>query len=114
MAPKKTSNKQGKKKATEKPKETEPEPLVEMIDLEQQLAKGGNVPALINQVSDDTKKKAAYIVHDWALKGSQAVWRMACLIEMERRRNLMAPLQESTMVYMGQVVARRAAPRRLS
>ena len=114
MAPKKTSKKEGKKKAKEKPKEKEPEPLVEMIDLEEQLAKGGNVPALINQVSEETNKKAAYIVHDWQLKGSQAVWRMACLIEMERRRNLMAPLQESTMVYMGQVVARRAAPRRLS
>ena len=85
-----------------------------MIDLEEQLAKGGNVPALINQVSEETNKKAAYIVHDWQLKGSQAVWRMACLIEMEKRKSLMAPLQESTMVYMGQVVARRAAPRRLS
>ena len=114
MAPKKTSKKEGKKKAKEKPKEKEPEPLVEMIDLEEQLAKGGNVPALINQVSEEPNKKAAYIVHDWQLKGSQAVWRMACLIEMERRRNLMAPLQESTMVYMGQVVACRAAPRRLS
>ena len=48
MAPKKTSNKQGKKKAKEKPKEKEPEPLVEMIDLEEQLARGGNTPALIN------------------------------------------------------------------
>ena len=114
MAPKKTSNKQGKKKAKEKPKEKEPEPLVEMIDLEEQLAKGGNVPALINQVSEGANKKAAHVVHGWQLKGGQAVWRMACLIEMERRRNLMAPLQESTMVYMGQVVARRAAPRRLS
>ena len=111
MGPKKQPTKKSKKDGKKKAKAKDPEPLVEMIDLDEQLAKGGNVPALINQ---ETNKKAAYIVHDWQLKGSQAVWRMACLIEMERRRNLMAPLQESTMVYMGQVVARRAAPRRLS
>ena len=114
MGPKKQPTKKSKKDGKKKAKENEPEPLVEMIDLEEQLTKGGNVLALINKVSEETNKKAAYIVHDWQLKGSQAVWRMACLIEMERRRNLMAPLQESTMVYMGQVVACRAAPRRLS
>ena len=35
---------------------------------------------------------------------------MQCLIEMEKRKSLMAPLQESTIVYMGLVVARCAAP----
>ena len=52
--PKKKSNKDGKKKKVEK----QPEPLVEMIDLEEQLAKGGNVPALINATSEDTKTLA--------------------------------------------------------
>ena len=111
MAPKKKrSNKDGKKKMVDK----QPEPLVEMIDLEDQLQRGGNVPALINATSDDTKTKAKELVIAWNLKGSQAQWRMQCLIEMEKRASLMAPLQENTMVYMGQVVARCAAPRRLS
>ena len=107
--PKKQSNKDGKKKKVEK----QPEPLVEMIDLEEQLQRGGNVPALINATSDETKTLAADLVAAWGLKGSQAWWRMQCLIEMEKRASLMAPLQESTIVYMGQVVARCAAPLRL-
>ena len=104
--PKKKSNKDGKKKKVEK----QPEPLVEMIDLEEQLAKGGNVPALINHATEETKALAKDLVAAWKLKGSQAWWRMQCLIEMEKRKSLMAPLQENTMVYMGQVFARRAAP----
>ena len=92
------------------PVEQQPEPLVEMIDLEEQLAKGGNVPALINATSDDTKTLAKELVTAWNLKGSQAWWRMQCLIEMEKRASLMAPLQMDTIVYMGQVVARCAAP----
>ena len=90
--------------------EKQPEPLVEMIDLEEQLAKGGNVPALINHATDDTKTLAKDLVEAWGLKGSQAQWRMQCLIEMEKRKSLMKPLQESTIVYMGLVVARCAAP----
>ena len=105
-APKKKSNKDGKKKKVEK----QPEPLVEMIDLEEQLAKGGNVPALINHASEETKQLAKDLVVAWNLKGSQAWWRMQCLIEMEKRKSLMAPLQENTIVYMGQVFSRRAAP----
>ena len=104
--PKKKSNKDGKKKAKEK----EPEPIVEMIDVEEQLKKRGNVPALINHASEETKQLAKDLVVAWNLKGSQAWWRMQCLIEMEKRKSLMAPLQESTMVYMGLVVARCAAP----
>ena len=104
--PKKKSNKDGKKKKVEK----QPEPLVEMIDLEEQLAKGGNVPALINHATDDTKTLAKDLVVAWGLKGSQAWWRMQCLIEMGKRKSLMKPLQESTIVYMGLVVARCAAP----
>ena len=110
MAPKKStkkkSNKEGKKKKVEK----QPEPLVEMIDLEEQLQRGGNVPALINATSEETKTLAKELVAAWGLKGSQAWWRMQCLIEMEKRASLMKPLQESTIVYMGQVVARCAAP----
>ena len=106
MAPKKKkSNKDGKKKMVDK----QPEPLVEMIDLEEQLQRGGNVPALINATSEDTKIKAKELVIAWNLKGSQAWWRMQCLIEMEKRESLMAPLQQSTMAYMGQVLARCAA-----
>ena len=110
MAPKKVpkqkSNKDGKKKKVEK----QPEPLVEMIDLEEQLQRGGNVPALINHAPEETKTLAKDLVAAWGLKGSQAWWRMQCLIEMEKRASLMKPLQESTIVYMGQVVARCAAP----
>ena len=104
-APAKKSKKDGKKKKVEK----QPEPLVEMIDLEEQLAKGGNVPALINATSEETKTLAKDLVAAWNLKGSQAQWRMQCLIEMEKRESLMAPLQQSTIAYMGQVVARCAA-----
>ena len=105
-APKKKSNKDGKKKKVEK----QPEPLVEMIDLEEQLQRGGNVPALINHATEETKALAKELVAAWGLKGSQASWRMQCLIEMEKRASLMAPLQEGTIVYMGLVVARCAAP----
>ena len=104
--PKKKSNKDGKKKKVEK----QPEPLVEMIDLEEQLQRGGNVPALINHAPEETKTLAKDLVAAWGLKGSQAWWRMQCLIEMEKRKSLMKPLQESTIVYMGLVVARCAAP----
>ena len=104
--PKKKSNKDGKKKKVEK----QPEPLVEMIDLEEQLQRGGNVPALINHAPEETKTLAKELVIAWNLKGSQAWWRMQCLIEMEKRKSLMKPLQESTIVYMGLVVARCAAP----
>ena len=104
--PKKKSNKDGKKKKVEK----QPEPLVEMIDLEEQLQRGGNVPALINHAPEETKTLAKDLVAAWGIKGSQAWWRMQCLIEMEKRKSLMKPLQESTIVYMGLVVARCAAP----
>ena len=110
MGPKKQPTKKSKKDGKKKAKAKEPEPLVEMIDLEEQLAKGGNVPALINATSDDTKTLAKDLVTAWNLKGSQAWWRMQCLIEMEKRASLMAPLQKDTIVYMGQVVACHAAP----
>ena len=105
MGPKKQPTKKSKKDGKKKAKAKDPEPLVEMIDLEEQLAKGGNVPALINATSEETKTLAKDLVAAWNLKGSQAQWRMQCLIEMEKRESLMAPLQQSTIVHMGQVVA---------
>ena len=50
---------------------------------------------------------------DWQLHGSQAVWKMTCLIEMEKKKSLMKPLSQEHIVYMGQVVSRRAASLRL-
>ena len=105
MGPKKQPTKKSKKDGKKKAKAKDPEPLVEMIDLDEQLAKGGNVPALINATSDGAKALAKELVVAWNLKGSQAWWRMQCLIEMEKRESLMAPLQQSTIVCMGQVVA---------
>ena len=58
MAPKKTSKKKSNKDGKKKKVEKQPEPLVEMIDLEGQLQRGGNVPALINATSDETKTLA--------------------------------------------------------
>ena len=110
MAPKKVPKKKSNKDGKKKKKEKQPEPLVEMIDLEEQLQRGGNVPALINHAPEETKTLAKDLVAAWNLKGSQAQWRMQCLIEMEKRKSLMKPLQESTIVYMGLVVARCAAP----
>ena len=110
MAPKKVPKQKSNKDGKKKKKEKQPEPLVEMIDLEEQLQRGGNVPALINHAPEETKTLAKELVAAWGLKGSQAWWRMQCLIEMEKRKSLMKPLQESTIVYMGLVVARCAAP----
>ena len=42
MAPKKTSKKKSNKDGKKKAKEKEPVPIVEMIDVEEQLKKGGN------------------------------------------------------------------------
>ena len=53
------------------------------------------------------------LVAAWQLHGSQAVWKMACLIEMEKKKSLVKPLSQGHIVYMGQVVSRRAASLRL-
>ena len=54
MGPKKQPTKKSKKDGKKKAKAKDPEPLVEMIDLDEQLAKGGNVPALINHAPEET------------------------------------------------------------
>ena len=104
MAPKK--NNQGKE--PEAPVlDEEPEPI-EMIDLEQQLEMGGNVPALIHQVSDEVRAQAIELCAKWRITGGQALWRMSCLIEMQKRESMMEPLCDMGLLYMGQVVWSRA------
>ena len=104
MAPKKSK----KRKEPEAPvADGEPE-LIEMIDLEEQLEKGGNVPALIHQVSDEVRAQAIELCAEWRITGSQARWRMCCLIEMQKRESMMEPLCDMDLAYMGQVVWSRA------
>ena len=83
------------------------------VDLEQALERGGHVPPMVKDVPEGTLAWARELVEHWRLHGSQAVWRMTCLIEMEKKKNLMQPLSLTTTNYLGQVVARCAAPLRL-
>ena len=104
MAPKKSN----KRKEPEAPvPDGEPE-VVEILDLEQQLEMGGNVPALIHQVSDEVRAQAIELCAKWRITGSQAWWRMSCLIEMQKRESMMEPLCDMGLLYMGQVVWSRA------
>ena len=104
MAPKKNN----KRKATEAPvRDGEPE-VVEIVDLHEQYKKGGNVPALIHQVSEQVRQQAIELCAKWRITGSQAWWRMCCLIEMQKRESMMEPLCDMGLVYMGQVVWSRA------
>ena len=113
MAKTKSNKQKGKAKAVQ-PAEV-PVGLGEVIDsqLEQAIERGGYVPAMVKDVPEEAQIKARELVAAWALHGSQAVWRMSCLIEMEKKKNLMQPLSLGTTTYMGQVVARCAAPLRL-
>ena len=106
MAPKKNN----KRKATEASVPDEEEELVEIVDLEQQLEMGGNVPALIHQVSAEVRAQAIELCAKWRITGSQAWWRMCCLIEMQKRESMMEPICDMDLVYMGQVVWSRAIP----
>ena len=108
----KTKSNKGKGKAT---KAAAPAAVLEVeeIEVEQVLERGGHVPAMVKNVPEETQKKARELQVYWRLHGSQAVWRMSCLIEMEKKKNLMQPLSLDTTTYMGQVVARCAAPLRL-
>ena len=85
MAPKKNN----KRKEPEAPVLDEEEELIEMIDLEKQMEMGGNVPALIHQVSDEVRMQSFELCAKWSIRGSQAWWRMACLIEMQKRESMM-------------------------
>ena len=108
----KTKSNKGKGKAT---KAAAPAAVVEVeeIEVEQVLERGGHVPAMVKNVPEETHIKARELQVYWRLHGSQAVWRMSCLIEMEKKKNRMQPLSLDTTAYMGQVVARCAAPLRL-
>ena len=104
MAPKKSN----KRKEPEAPVAGDTDSLIKIIDLEEQLEKGGNVPALIHQVSDEVRMQAFELCAKWRITGSQAWWRMCCLIEMQNRKSMMEPLCDMDLVYMGQVVWSRA------
>ena len=104
MAPKKSK----KRKEPEAPVEDGELEIIEMIDPEEQFEKGGNVPALIHQVSDQVRARAMELYAWWKITGSQARWRMCCLIEMQNRKSMMEPLCGMDLVYMGQVVWLRA------
>ena len=110
MAKTKANQKKGKAKASAPAEEVTE---VEVIELQEQLERGGYVPAIITNVSEETIHKARELVAAWQLHGSQAHARMKCLIEMETKKNLMQPLNVNTMKYMGQVDARCAASLRL-
>ena len=83
------------------------------VDLEQAPERGGHVPPMVKDVPEETHIKARELVAHWQLHGSQAVWKMTCLIEMEKKKSLMWPLSKDNTVYMGQVVPRCAAFLRL-
>ena len=106
MAPKK-SKKGEEPKAPVEGKEVE---IIEMIDPDEQFEKGGSVPALIHQVSAEVRAQAIELCAKWRITGSQAWWRMSCLIEMQKRESMMEPICDMDLVYMGQVVWSRAIP----
>jgi len=73
-----------------------------VIPLEVQMQRGGNVPPLINHIEEATHTKARELVAKWSITGSQAWWRMTCLIEMQTRGSYMKPLSVGTLACMGQ------------
>ena len=86
---------------------------VEEIEVEQAPERGGHVPPMVKDVPEGPVQKAKGLVETWQLYGSQVVWRMTCLLDMENKKSLMKPLSQEHIVYMGQVVSRRAASLRL-
>ena len=110
MAPKKSN----KRKEPEAPVAGDTDSLIKIIDPDEQFEKGGNVPALIHQVSDQVRSRAMELCAWWKITGSQAWWRMCCLIEMQNRESMMEPLCGMDLVYMGQVVWSRAIQRAIS
>ena len=113
MAKTKQNKQKGKTRAPEPAEAPQGITEVAQVDLEQALERGGHVPPMVKDAPEETHIKARELVAHWRLHGSQAVWRMSCLIEMEKKKNLMQPLSLNTTTYMGQVVARCAAPLRL-
>ena len=84
-----------------------------IVHLEQAPERGQDVPAMVKDPPLDSVMKAKGLVAQWGWHGSQAVWKMTCLIEMEKKKSLMWPLSKDNTVYMGQVVPRCAAFLRL-
>ena len=110
MAKTKSNKGKGKAVATEGPPGEEEEVIVH---LEHAPERGQDVPAMIKDPPLDSVMKAKDLVTAWQLHGSQAVWKMTCLIEMEKYKSDMWPLSKDNTVYMGQVVPRCAASLRL-
>ena len=110
MAKTKGNKGKGKAIATAEPPAEEEE---EIILLEQAPERGQDVPAMIKDPPLDSVMKAKDLVTQWEWHGSQAVWKMTCLIEMEKYKSDMWPLSKDNTVYMGQVVPRCAASLRL-
>ena len=108
----KTKSNKGKAKvvATEGPSEEAEE---EIVLLEHAPGRGQDVPAMIKDPPLESVMKAKDLVTQWEWHGSQAVWKMTCLIEMEKYKSDMWPLSKDNTVYMGQVVPRCAASLRL-
>ena len=113
MAKTKQNKQKGKTRAPEPAEAPQEITEVVQVDVEQALERGGHVPPMVKDAPEETLERARELVAHWRLHGSQAVWRMTCLIEMEKKKNLMQPLSLTTTTYMGQVVARCAAPLRL-
>ena len=110
MAKSKSNKGKGKATASAEPVAVEE---VEEIEVEQVPERGGHVPPMVVDPPLESVMKAKDLVTHWELHGSQAVWKMTCLIEMEKEKSLMKPLSQGHIVYMGQVVSRRAASLRL-
>ena len=110
MAKTKSNKGKGKAIATAQAPAEEEE---EIVLLEQAPERGQDVPAMVKDPPLDSVMKAKDLVTQWEWHGSQAVWKMTCLIEMEKKKSLMKPLSQEHIVYMGQVVSRRAASLRL-
>ena len=113
MAKTKQNKQKGKTRAPEPAEAPQEITEVVQVDLEQAPERGGHVPPMVKGVPEETQIKARGLVAHWRLHGSQAVWRVSCLIEMEKKKSLMKPLGVGTTVHMGQVVTRRAASLRL-
>ena len=101
MGPKQQSKKKGKAKAPAEP--------IAVVDVEEIVLdpvpqRGGEVPPMVVDPPLESVMKAKDLVTHWELHGSQAVWKMTCLIEMEKKKSLMKPLSQEHIVYMGQVV----------
>ena len=104
MAPKKSN----KRKEPEAPVAGDTDSLIKIIDPDEQFENGNNVPALIQNVSNEVQAQAIQLCMWWRITGGQALWRMCCLIEMQNRESEMEPLCGMDLAYMGQVVWSRA------